>query len=209
MHNKFCIIDNKTVITGSLNPTLTGYSQYNDVIIIDSEEIAKIYLSEFTEIGNQNQKRISFFKINSKLKEPTEQEFITVLFCPEDFCRENILKIIENSEQRILFSQYVFTDDEIAEAVLKKSKEINKTQGIISSSMQNAIGSEYEKLKEFTEIKKNVHTKLFIIDDYVITGSANPSEAGLEKNDENIIIIKNKQISNLYEQYFYKILNET
>ncbi|HLC88790.1 MAG TPA: phospholipase D-like domain-containing protein, partial [Candidatus Nanoarchaeia archaeon] len=53
--------------------------------------------------------------------------------------------------------------------------------------------------------KNNMHHKVFIIDnETVITGSFNPTEGGDERNDENILIIKNKNIAQRFiEEYEY------
>ena len=51
MHHKVFIIDNKTVITGSYNPTGAGnYKNDENVVIIDDENIAKEYLKEFDRV---------------------------------------------------------------------------------------------------------------------------------------------------------------
>ncbi len=48
MHHKVFIIDNKTVITGSFNPTKAGDTRNDEnIIIIHDANIAKIYLEEF------------------------------------------------------------------------------------------------------------------------------------------------------------------
>ncbi|MDI3473870.1 MAG: hypothetical protein PWR30_193 [Candidatus Woesearchaeota archaeon] len=51
MHNKFFVIDNKSVITGSANPSKNGYENNDEnVLIIHNEEIAKAYLDECNRI---------------------------------------------------------------------------------------------------------------------------------------------------------------
>jgi phosphatidylserine/phosphatidylglycerophosphate/cardiolipin synthase-like enzyme len=53
MHHKVFIIDNKTVITGSFNPTESAdKSNDENVLIIHDEDIAKKYLKEFDQIWN-------------------------------------------------------------------------------------------------------------------------------------------------------------
>jgi phosphatidylserine/phosphatidylglycerophosphate/cardiolipin synthase-like enzyme len=53
MHNKFIVIDNRTVWTGSMNPTLNGaYYNNNNVIVINSTELACDYITEFFEMWN-------------------------------------------------------------------------------------------------------------------------------------------------------------
>ena len=51
MHHKVLIIDNETVITGSMNPTASGDTRNDEnILIIHSEEIADLYLKEFEKI---------------------------------------------------------------------------------------------------------------------------------------------------------------
>lgn len=51
MHNKVFIIDNKTVITGSFNPTKSADEKNDEnILIIEDSEIAKKYLEEFDRI---------------------------------------------------------------------------------------------------------------------------------------------------------------
>ncbi len=55
LHHKVFIIDNKTVITGSFNPT-NGGDKRNDenILIIEDEKIAKLFLEEFDKIHPLN-----------------------------------------------------------------------------------------------------------------------------------------------------------
>src|SRR3989344_3739300 len=44
MHNKFCVIDDKHVITGSMNPTVNDVTKSdNNLVLISSDKIAKLY----------------------------------------------------------------------------------------------------------------------------------------------------------------------
>ncbi len=54
MHNKFCVIDGHTVITGSYNWSVRASRQYENITIIsDAPEFAAQYIAEFEEIkGN-------------------------------------------------------------------------------------------------------------------------------------------------------------
>jgi phosphatidylserine/phosphatidylglycerophosphate/cardiolipin synthase-like enzyme len=56
MHHKFFVIDSKTVITGSMNPTGGGDSRNDEnVVVIEDEEIAKMYLGEFERLQNRTE----------------------------------------------------------------------------------------------------------------------------------------------------------
>jgi len=53
MHNKIIIIDNRSVITGSLNFSSSADNSNNeDVIIVDNPDIATQYLQDFERIWN-------------------------------------------------------------------------------------------------------------------------------------------------------------
>ena len=48
-----------------------------------------------------------------------------------------------------------------------------------------------------------MHAKSMIIDDtYIIIGSANFSSSGENKNDENMLLIKNPKLTKFYREYF-------
>jgi phosphatidylserine/phosphatidylglycerophosphate/cardiolipin synthase-like enzyme len=51
-----------------------------------------------------------------------------------------------------------------------------------------------------------MHHKVFIVDEkIVITGSTNPSNNGLTKNDENIIILYDEVVARKYFEEFKKL----
>jgi phosphatidylserine/phosphatidylglycerophosphate/cardiolipin synthase-like enzyme len=54
MHHKVFIIDGKTVITGSMNPTAGGNERNDEnVLIIEDEGIAGLYLEEFEKVWGE------------------------------------------------------------------------------------------------------------------------------------------------------------
>ena len=54
MHHKVFIIDNRTVITGSFNPTKNGDTRNDEnILIIHDEKIAGKYLEEFNELNKE------------------------------------------------------------------------------------------------------------------------------------------------------------
>ena len=54
MHNKFAVIDTQTVITGSFNWTASAEEyNYENLLIIDSPEVAKIYEDYFAKMWNK------------------------------------------------------------------------------------------------------------------------------------------------------------
>ena len=48
-----------------------------------------------------------------------------------------------------------------------------------------------------------MHSKAIIVDDeYLVLGSTNFSNSGENKNDENMLVIKNSRLANFYKEYF-------
>ena len=79
MHNKFCLIDNHIIITGSYNWT-DGADLKNDenLLIIRSEDIAKLFREEFEKLWNGQKIDVYKYKDKTRLEKVPETGFITV-----------------------------------------------------------------------------------------------------------------------------------
>lgn len=200
MHNKFCTGED-TVITGSWNPTNSNAA--NSVFIIYSKYLAKNYLEEFNELKDGK-----FGKGEETLYPVVILNNRTVQngFCPEDKCKETVLRVIEKAEKEILFMQYSFTDDDLGDLLIEKARKGVAVKGVFDSS-QITQYSEREKLKQQSVVKKKVHHKVFVIDEkIVVLGSANPSNNGFFDNDENILIVEDLEIARQYKEEFNRII---
>jgi len=203
MHNKFCIIDGKRLITGSYNPN--GRSYLNNILIIESSSIVQNYNDEFRELYSgkfkggkptRNQEVI----LNGKLVES--------YFCPEDNCRKKAIDALRAAKKSIYFFVFSFTDDDIASLLLEKEV---KVRGIMESS-QVSRWSVYDKLENKIDVELFrqgvMHNKVFVIDNKtVITGSWNPTNSGSERNDENMLIIHDEKIAMQYVNEFLRWKN--
>ncbi len=202
MHNKFCVLDKKTVITGSYNPT-TKSQRANDLIVVPSAFVAKNYLAEFQEM------RSGVFGRGSPVVFPAviyNNATIQTAFCPEDDCAEKTLAALRAAKESIRFMLYSFTDDEIGDFLASSQL---KVEGVFDSSQLGKY-SEQEKLSGRSAVRKNIHHKVFIIDNTtVITGSYNPTKNGNERNDENLLIIHDANIARLYNAQFEKIRSQS
>ncbi len=210
MHNKFCIMDNEIVITGSMNPTENGvYKNNNNMIIIFSKYLARNYLEEFKEIKNGiygKGKKIKYDRIylNNKLYKN--------YFCPEDNCKEKVLEELEKAKESIYFMTFSFTDQEIADELIWQSKRI-EVKGIVEKRRVNMNYNKFKYLVYYNvsvipdSNPKVMHHKVFIIDNRtVILGSYNPTKSANERNDENILIIDDKKIAKEFVEEFNSLL---
>jgi len=216
MHNKFCVIDEKTIITGSTNPTNNGfYKNNNNIIKFESKYLAKNYENEFDQMASnifgQNKKStLEFNKVNLKFE--NENYLISSYFCPQDNCEKEILKILNKANKEILFATFVLTSNNIENKLIEKSKNNIFIEGVVENRNRNSKGSKIEELNKYFKVnidknKNNMHHKFFIIDEkYLITGSQNPSASGNKYNDENILIIENEKLAKLYKKEFLTLI---
>ncbi len=203
MHNKFCVFDNKIVFTGSMNPTKNdNYQNNNNIIIIESPALAQNYLEEFKELKN------NIYGKGGKVKNPLIQLGDTIIenyFCPEDNCKLRVINELKKANSSIYFMTFSFTDEDIGNLLWNKHYLGLDIKGIFDKN-QISQYSRYEELKDFSIIDKNMyklHHKVFIIDNKtVITGSYNPTRNANEYNDENIVIIKDREIAKRYIEEF-------
>jgi len=210
-HNKFCIIDNKIISTGSFNPTHRGnFVNNNNLVIIDSELLAKNYEDEFRELWHYE------FSGGRKVVYPiidTNFGKIENYFCPEDQCKNNVVRVLDSANESIKFMTFSHTHDDTGDILVKKHFKGVNVQGVFERTQNNAW-CEYDKLEQFglnikwDENKANMHHKVFIVDEkIVITGSFNPSSNGDTNNDENVLIIYNEEIGKKYIEEFDYVWN--
>jgi len=204
MHNKFCIFDDKIISTGSFNPTVNGNEKNNNnLIIINSKYLAENYEEEFQSFMNDD------FGRDAQVKYPkvilNNEILIENYFCPEDNCEQHVYDVISKAKERIYFMTFSFTSDKLGDLIIEKSKDI-EVKGIFENFQSSTEYSELNKMKKLSVITDNnpnfMHHKVFIVDDIVVLGSYNPTSSGNAKNDENILIIYDKNLADKFLEEF-------
>lgn len=202
MHNKFYIFDNKVVITGSANLSHTDMSGYNsnNIIVINSAEVAKIYKTEFDQMysGKFHTQKISY---------PNN---LGIYFSPQDKMVTNcIIPLIRKTKNYIYIPIFVITENRVVSELINA-----KNRGVEVKIIADALNAsnKYSKIKELraagipVKIENyagKMHSKTMIADDkYVVIGSMNFSKSGENKNDENTIILENSQAAKFLKQFF-------
>lgn len=215
MHHKFMIVDNSALWTGSANWTLGGLEQdANDGLLFQSREIARIYRVEFEEMflrerfgdrkRDQNEERVA-----------VEDIAVEVYFSPSDSPRRRLLELIDAAQSSIKLSIYAFTDNDIYQALLDALERDVEIDAVWD--FHSAEGCQFSEADEFSKMGIGVvealpgllHTKYAIIDEsIVVTGSANWSRSGMERNDENILIVHSPDVAQSYIQNFGRIRSD-
>ncbi len=156
------------------------------------------------------------FKKGNPTLNPTikiKNTLLQTYFCPEENCAEKVRTELKQATSEIYFMTFSFTNKEITNILLLKNLDNLTIRGIMERR-QIDKDSAYILLHNnsipllIDQNKNNLHHKVFLIDnETVITGSFNPTKNGDERNDENILIIKDKTIARQYLQEFDYLWN--
>jgi len=212
MHNKFWIFDKNITWTGSTNITVNGiYKQNNNVIVIYSPDIARIYEREWEELwaGQLGPRAPSEVNRQWAILEGTP---IQVLFSSEDNALNSLVALVNDAEFNIRFLAFSFTHDDLAQAMINRARAGADVQGVYEKFGSTSI---YSDLKTFwcagVPVRQDgngslMHDKVIVIDNsIVVTGSLNFTAGADESNEENVLIIDNPEIAALYLQEYQKI----
>lgn len=213
MHNKFWIFDRQTVWTGSTNVTKSGvYTQNNNVLVINSPELANIYEREFDEMwnGQFGPKSPSTLTEQSVVVNGSQ---ILVIFTPENSALENvIIPFVQGAESSVYFMAFSFTDYPLADAMIQRKLRDLDVAGVFETFGSTSESAELRTLFcGEVPVRQDgnrgfLHHKVIIVDErYVITGSLNFSTRAENTNDENVIIIDNAEIARLYVEEFERV----
>ena len=138
-------------------------------------------------------------------KTPIPNNSVDVYFSPHGGCTEAIIKEIGNAKTDIYVQAYSFTSAPIAKALLSAFKKGVKVEAILDKSQRTAKYSSATflanvKIPTYIDDKHAIaHNKIIIIDgSTVITGSFNFTKAAEERNAENLLVIRSKDLAKLY-----------
>jgi len=210
MHNKFIIFDRQKVFTGSMNFSKTGLSGYdeNDVVIINSEDVALLYEKEFEQMigGKFHNAKVSVTRNNRFKLGETELE---VYFSPADKSSRRVVELINNAKDYIYIPTFLITHKEITQALINAKSRGIDVKIIMDANATGTRNIKYKELRaagialKFENFAGKLHSKTMIIDDcYIVMGSMNFSNSGENKNDENMLVITNSHFASEYKKFF-------
>lgn len=206
MHDKFYIFDDKLVITGSANLSHTDMSGFNsnNLIIINSPIVAQFYKEEFEQMYEGK------FHSDKKIIPNKKYNDMEFYFSPQDKAITNaLLPLINNAKHYIYIPTFVITEKRITDALIKAKRRNVEIKVILDALSASNQYSKHTKLRtsgidvKTENLAGKMHSKSVIIDDeYLVLGSMNFSTSGENKNDENLIVIKNMLIAKFYKEFF-------
>jgi phosphatidylserine/phosphatidylglycerophosphate/cardiolipin synthase-like enzyme len=214
MHNKFIIIDQATVWTGSLNLTDSGSMQDDNVQVrFRSTELAANYQSKFNEMFTGDK-----FGPDSRPKTANTKFTLSGLavenyYSPEDSIDTRLVSLVGSAQKSVHILAYSFTLDRLADALIKAEKKDVQVSGVFDEeSTGSNQGADYSKLKKAgLDVRLDgeaglMHIKAIIVDGKTVAfGSYNFTSSAENKNDENILIITDPLLAGSFEKAFDRI----
>lgn len=210
MHNKFMIFDNKSVITGSMNFSSTGFSGFNTncIFFINSQQAAEIYTEEFNQM--MNGKFSSLKSNNNHISIMLGKTILTPLFSPKDkIITNNIIPLVETSKKYIYIPAFIITHDGLTNSLIRAKQRGVDVKIILDATNTSGKRNKLKVLRtsgipvKVENYAGKVHSKSIIIDDkYIIAGSMNFSNSGENKNDENVLIVEDERLARHYKGFF-------
>ncbi len=215
MHNKFLVVDNECVWTGSFNITENAAFKNNEnAIYLCSPELVENYQTEFAEMFAGQ------FGPRSPENTPNQQFYLGDIlvenyFAPEDEVMEKVVATVSEAKSTIHFLAFSFTDENLGNAMLLQQPEVI-IQGVFETRGAGTEFSQCSKLRKndadvhLDGNKSTMHHKVIIVDSkIVIVGSFNFSDNANTSNDENLLIIHSPEVASEYEQEFQRLFSQS
>jgi phosphatidylserine/phosphatidylglycerophosphate/cardiolipin synthase-like enzyme len=215
MHNKFCVVDERLVWTGSTNITENCmYRNDNNSLVLDSPRLAQDFSAEFDEMFDLH----AFGKKSPRNTPYPEVEVgdarVECYFAPEDHVQQAIIGEIGTAQSEIDVMAFSFTSVEIAKAMAARIEKGVKVRAVFD---QRQAGTEHSQddyiAKRGASVRLDnnpyaMHNKVIIIDaKAVVTGSYNFTKSADTQNDENVLIIHSPNIAKIYLRKFESLVS--
>ena len=218
MHNKFFVVDERFLWTGSTNVTENCMSYNSNVsIVINSPKLAKIYENEFNQMYfegrfHESKQDSTDEKKNIKINDNT---IASVYFSPQDKAITNaIIPLIDKAENYIYTPIFYLTHKGIIESLLNaKNRGVDVKVIIDANSAANKYSKHHLLRENGIEVKTEnwggkMHMKSLAADDkYLVIASMNWTNSAENTNDENTIVVENKDLALQFKKEFLNLWN--
>ena len=201
-------------------------SDYNNIIIFQDQPLAQAYTAQFNQMwGGSGATPVTANEKFGPFKTDLGPHIFTIggstvelYFSPKDSSNAHILDAINSANSQLYFGVYEMTETSDANAIMaRKNAGVSvagcvdqydsTTGGTAFTTLRTGLGS---NLKVYAQPWSIYHNKYLIVDPcntasdpLVLTGSHNWTTSADTKNDENVVIIHNADVANIYYQSFY------
>ncbi|MFW6068665.1 MAG: phospholipase D-like domain-containing protein [Chloroflexota bacterium] len=213
MHNKYIVIDEAVVWTGSLNYTSNGaYCNNNNAVRFDVPALAANYRSEMDEMYEDRE-----FGPTSPVQIDVARVIVNDVlvesyFAPEEELAPVIADYVAEAQEEILFMAFAFTEETIGSAMLDRALEGVRVRGVFETVGSETEFSYFGRMRDARlpnlQVRQDgnpriMHHKVIIVDgEMIIFGSFNFSANANDSNDENVVIVHDPQFASYFEEEF-------
>src|SRR4030095_2403533 len=134
-----------------------------------------------------------------------ENKNLSVCFTPGADCTAGVIQEIQNSKHSIFVQAFSFTSSRLAKALIEAQERKVKVEVIFDreNAEEQFTPADLFRKKGFAVWldgeHQSAHNKVMILDEKtVVTGSFNFTKAAQEKNAENVLVLRDKQLADLY-----------
>ena len=228
MHNKFVVVDQRWVWTGSTNFSENGVLRNNNHgLLIDSPELADLYLEEFDQMsldGSFGRKKAAF---DHGAPVTLAGETLTTWFSPADGAEQALLAALDSADSTVLFMIFAYTRVDMAERMIALHEAGVQVVGIFDESQARGRYSVDDRLAEagvpvYIDGNGNssgfaggkLHHKVLIVDPVgggdptTVIGSTNWSAGAVRYNDENLVVVEGPETAAAFTEEFCARLDE-
>lgn len=216
MHDKFAVIDNELLWTGSMNFTPTdAYRNNNNMLRLKNASLVQNYNQIFQRLFLLRTDKAPSKVVPNPRVQLENGTVIENYFSPNGGAQKAISARLKSAKKSIRVTAFTFTDTEMAKILKAKTKDGVDVHGVFETRNNAGLGAEYADLKRArVDILEDgncyiLHSKLMIIDDRtVITGSYNFTDAANQTNDENLLIIDDPALAKSYVDEFNRLYKQ-
>jgi hypothetical protein len=141
MHNKYCIIDGKTIITGSYNWSNNAKSKYENITIIkENKEITKEYITAFFDLIRESRSNFELVELISPLENLIKRLSLLKGYVSYDILNEiekELFKLGTLKADSTITEIYKFCNDNGLTYSLSQLKKKTSENTIIPSKNEN------------------------------------------------------------------------
>lgn len=213
MHNKFIILDDQIVWTGSTN--LTGndvYRNNNNMLRFAVPPITENYRRRFEHLFAGRTGNDAPHDTPNPRVSLSSGVILENYFSPDGGADKAIEARLRNARQKIRVLAFSFTSDDQADLLIAAHNAGLQVQGVFERRNAEGSGAEFPRLKRSqldVWLDGNCyiqHHKVYIIDDRtVIFGSYNFTSNAETDNDENLLIVDDPTLAAFFNQEFDRI----
>ncbi len=202
MHDKFAVIDDQQVFTGSMNWSYSGiHRNDNDSLSLNGESAARVFHSAFEALWQRKPRSPA-----PAMLEIEDGGELEIYFTPSygHEAERRISSELNKAESEILVAAFVLTNPAIIASLNRAARRGVEVRVLLEQ--RNLRDSQEEELDRRVEVRTDanryaMHLKTMVIDEKVVlTGSFNFTRSAVARNDENLLVLTSPRHAGRYKE---------